>query len=83
MDHDAIFASSSVTVHLARGAAAVAALATARYLFARTPPMIGVPLGMVLLAATLWLLRGCPMCWTIGLIETVRNRAAATMEKGR
>ena len=26
---------------------------------------------LILLAAAIYLLKGCPMCWTLGLIETI------------
>lgn len=62
-----MFASQSLSEHVVRGLGGFGLLALAVWL---TPTYIGallfVPLGLVLL-------RGCPMCWTMGLIETVWN----------
>jgi hypothetical protein len=60
------FASATVADHLRRGAVGFSALALALFLWPRfglialAPAAIGVVV-----------LRGCPMCWTIGLIQTV------------
>ena len=63
------FASKSVSAHLLRGFAAVA-LFTLAYNVSATEPVLSVSAGI----ASLIMLRGCPMCWTVGLIETVRQR---------
>ena len=34
-------------------------------------PMLKPVLSVGFLAAALYLLKGCPMCWTLGLIETI------------
>ncbi|MFG2621850.1 hypothetical protein ACGFXC_29950 [Streptomyces sp. NPDC048507] len=60
------FASASVPRHLARGALGFGALAGALALL----PVAG-PAGLLLAPVGLLALRGCPMCWTIGLVETV------------
>jgi hypothetical protein len=36
---------------------------------------------LVLLPAALYFLKGCPMCWTVGLIETIA-RAVRKREEG-
>jgi hypothetical protein len=63
-----MYCSSSVTVHLLRGLAALVLLVFALFFN---------PYGMVLSAAALVgavvLLRGCPMCWMMGLFETIRK----------
>lgn len=59
------FASRSVAEHLARGALGLGALAAAMVLEPSHPWALALlPLAFVAL-------RGCPMCWTVGLIETV------------
>jgi len=60
------FASRSVTEHLLRGALGIGALATAAF--------VPLPAALGLLVLGLVALRGCPMCWTMGLIETVYAR---------
>jgi hypothetical protein len=63
------FSSSSLALHLLRGVAGFAALAGALWL-AEDLPLAALALGA--LALVLW--RGCPTCWTIGLIETASCR---------
>lgn len=67
-----MFCSTSVTVHLLRGLGA-AALLTAALLTAEAAllPRIAAVLG------AFTLMRGCPMCWTVGLFETVSRRRLA------
>jgi hypothetical protein len=70
-----MFASKSLGEHLLRGLIGVGALvAAAAY------GGLGWPL-LVLLPMALVALRGCPACWTIGLVQTVwakvRRRPAA------
>lgn len=61
-----LFASSSVPLHLARGAIGFGLIGAA---FALTPShgplaLLFAPIGVVAL-------RGCPTCWIVGLIETI------------
>jgi hypothetical protein len=61
-----MFASKNLFVHMFRGTIGVAALAVA-FALAPVHPIVSVafiPVGMLAL-------RGCPMCWTIGLFETI------------
>lgn len=60
-----MFASRSLVEHIARGAVGLCLLAYAIYI-AETNPIASVALGI----GTLIMFRGCPVCWTIGLIET-------------
>lgn len=60
------FASSSLPRHLARGTIGFGAAVAAFALF----PWLG-PVALLLLPVGLVALRGCPMCWTIGLIQTI------------
>ena len=64
-----LFASGSVAEHLARGAVAGALLWWAI-------PNQDAHAGLALAAGGLAIvaLRGCPMCWAIGLVETLRGR---------
>ncbi|MFF3957276.1 hypothetical protein ACFYY1_29300 [Streptomyces sp. NPDC001890] len=60
------FASDSVPRHLARGAVGFGALVGSLALL----PAVG-PASLLLAPVGLVALRGCPMCWAIGLVETV------------
>src|SRR5262249_54473635 len=62
------FGSSSIAVPLARGVVGIAAL----YGFLRALNG-GSWLGVALLPVALFCLKGCPLCWTIGLIETIAH----------
>lgn len=72
---DTMFASRSVTEHLLRGAAGALLLVAALVL---TGP-VG-PLSLLLLVPAVVLLRGCPTCWALGLVQT---RERARCESGR
>lgn len=63
------FASRSVTEHLARRLAALALLALTGE-FGGEHEFLALACGI----AALVLLRGCPLCWTVGLYETLRPR---------
>ncbi|MER5809368.1 hypothetical protein ABT143_14430 [Streptomyces sp. NPDC002033] len=60
------FAGATVPRHLARGALGFGALIGSLALL----PVTG-PASLLLAPAGLLALRGCPMCWTIGLVETI------------
>ncbi|MFD9598186.1 hypothetical protein ACFWA9_36250 [Kitasatospora sp. NPDC059973] len=60
------FASASLPRHLVRGAVGFGGLIGAFALL----PVVG-PAALPLLPIGVLALRGCPMCWTIGLIQTV------------
>lgn len=64
------FGSRSITVHLMKGAAAVVLLGWAFTNVAAYP----LAAGGALIAAVACM-RGCPMCWTVGLVETIAARA--------
>ncbi|MFZ6743733.1 hypothetical protein ACO0LC_10940 [Undibacterium sp. JH2W] len=64
-----MFCSTSVTVHLLRGFGALSLLLVAFLV----PGLSFIWQGLALIAAFL-LMRGCPMCWTMGLIETIYER---------
>lgn len=66
------FCSRTVTRHLARGIAGLA-LAIWALANASAHPVLAIGAGVLMVAA--W--RGCPMCWTLGLVETVVRRVTA------
>lgn len=63
------FASKTVAAHLARGVIA-AALITFALLNQSSHPVFAVAAGGLALVA----MRGCPLCWTMGLLETIGAR---------
>lgn len=66
MTNTGSFASASVARHLVRGVLGFGALIGAGALY----PVIGLA-SLLLLPLGLLALRGCPTCWTIGLIQTI------------
>jgi hypothetical protein len=63
---EATFASKSLGAHLLRGGIGFGLIAAALALTASLGAV-----ALLLAPAGLLALRGCPMCWTIGLIETI------------
>jgi hypothetical protein len=63
-----MFCSSSVSVHLLRGAAAIGLILAAFFLSS-----YGVIWSVVAGIGAVALLRGCPMCWLMGLLETMKR----------
>jgi hypothetical protein len=61
-----MFGSTTVIAHLIKGATAAALLAWA-WLHQSSDPMLAVG-GLVLAVVAM---RGCPMCWVLGLFETI------------
>ena len=61
-----MFGSAFLGAHLMRGAAAAALLAWA-IVHQTAHPWLSLGAGVAALVA----LRGCPMCWTVGLVETL------------
>ncbi|MFJ8213733.1 hypothetical protein [Streptomyces sp. NPDC096033] len=73
------FASASLPRHLVRGALGFGSLALAAVLLP-----YAWPVSLALLPAGLLALRGCPMCWAVGLAQTLsRGRLRRTCEDGR
>lgn len=73
------FASASLPRHLVRGVVGFGALIGSVALI----PAVG-PVALMLLPVGLVALRGCPMCWTIGLMQTVsRGRLRRSCVDGR
>ena len=67
------FASRTVPEHLLRGIAAVALAVFAIWTFA-SPALLSGALALAAVIGAVFLLRGCPMCWLVGLVETVAHR---------
>ena len=61
-----MFGSAFLGAHLMRGAAAAALFAWA-IVHQTEHPWLSLGAGVAALVA----LRGCPMCWTVGLVETL------------
>lgn len=72
-----MFASKSLVAHVARGVIGFGALA-ASVLVARELLWVSIALLPLALVA----LRGCPMCWTVGLIQTIVARAHGERPEG-
>jgi len=75
-----MFGSKTVLAHILRGVIGLSALALA-ILLARHADTARVHASVTLASVTLAIvaliaLRGCPVCWTIGLFETARDKAA-------
>jgi hypothetical protein len=62
---DTTFASRSVHEHVARGIVGIGLLVAA---FALVP--LRGPLTLLLAVPAVVLLRGCPTCWALGLVQT-------------
>lgn len=60
------FGNRSLMVHLARGGLGFGALVAAL----KGYEIIGWP-ALLLIGVSIWALKGCPICWSIGLFETV------------
>jgi hypothetical protein len=65
-----IFASKSVGEHLIRGVIGAGAAVAALRLLSE-PSWISLAAALGIGGLALFAFRGCPMCWTIGLINTV------------
>ncbi|MFD3745886.1 hypothetical protein [Nocardia sp. NPDC058633] len=73
------FASASMVEHLLRGGAGFGALIGSIALI----PAVG-PISLFLLPVGLVALRGCPLCWTIGLMQTLsRGKLQRSCDDGR
>jgi hypothetical protein len=69
-----MFASKSIGAHLLRGAVGFG-LCAAAIALAETSAF-----ALILFPLALVALRGCPMCWMVGLIETVSRRRARLVQ---
>ena len=64
-----MFASNTVLAHIVRGLVAGALIVWA-LTHQSTEPAFAVAAG----AAAVVAMRGCPLCWTLGLFETISGR---------
>ncbi len=72
-----LFASESLIGHLARGAVAIALIAWA-LAHQETHPSAALLAGLAAMVA----MRGCPVCWAVGLVETLAQRLKPTTKAG-
>ena len=63
-----MFGNRSLRLHLFRGLSGFGTL----YLALTSYPIFGWP-ALLLIGVSVWFLKGCPACWTIGLFETVAH----------
>lgn len=68
-----LFSSASVPEHLARGTIGIAAYFGAGYFF-MLPSVAALLPAVALAIVSLAVMRGCPVCWSIGLFNTTRNQ---------
>jgi hypothetical protein len=64
-----MFSSRTVVGHLMRGGIAAALIGWALLHEASDPAFAAIAVVLAVVA-----MRGCPMCWAIGLVETIGNR---------
>jgi hypothetical protein len=69
-----MFGSKTVPARILRGVIGFGTLAPA-ILLARNADTASVHASVTLAIVALIALRGCPVCWTIGLFETLRGKA--------
>jgi uncharacterized BrkB/YihY/UPF0761 family membrane protein len=66
-----MFCSTSISIHLLRGLAALGLIIGAMY--SSSYGAIGLVFAAFAFVGAIVLLRGCPMCWLVGLFETMRQ----------
>ena len=64
-----MFASKTIAAHMLRGVIAAALIAWA-VLHQSSEPVFAAAAGVAAVVA----MRGCPLCWTVGLVETIAER---------
>ena len=64
-----MFASRTVIGHLMRGGIAAALIA-----WALAHQVLDPAIALAAIVLAIVAMRGCPMCWTLGLVETIGNR---------
>jgi hypothetical protein len=64
-----MFASRTVAAHMLRGVIAAGLIAWA-LMHQSSDPALAVAAGVLAVVA----MRGCPLCWTMGLLETIAER---------
>lgn len=78
-----VFASKTLKEHFLRGALGLACLIAGYQLIAPSQSWLAFGGGFVFLGLSLWALRGCPVCWSVGLINTVAGILHRKQEAGR
>jgi hypothetical protein len=73
MDTKPMLSSKTLLEHIGRGVLGVAAIALAIKMTA-----LSFVASLVLMALALFAFRGCPVCWTIGLVGTCQQRLKRT-----
>jgi hypothetical protein len=68
-----LFASASLTEHLARGTIGMGSLLAA-YQLLSYPSLVALAAAAVFGIVSMVAMRGCPMCWAMGLFNTSMNR---------
>ena len=70
------FGNRSLGVHVVRGVLGFGSLVLALQGF----NAVGWP-ALALLGVSIWALKGCPICWTIGLFETLAAKVFASADE--
>jgi len=70
------FGNKSILVHLLRGILGLGSLLIAL----KGYDVVGWP-ALLLLPVTLWMLKGCPVCWSIGFVESVAFKFLQSTEQ--
>jgi hypothetical protein len=68
-----LFASASLTEHLVRGTVGMGSLVAA-YQLMSYPSLAALGAAAVFGIVSMVAMRGCPMCWTMGLFNTSMNK---------
>lgn len=68
-----MFASKTLLEHVARGVLGFGAISAA-VLIGSHLGAVRIVAALVLASVALVVLRGCPMCWTIGLLDTLIDK---------
>jgi hypothetical protein len=66
-----LFASNTLIEHIIRGAIGIGAISVAISLGKPGGAWWSIPSALALGAVAIVAFRGCPICWTVGLFETV------------
>ena len=72
---ESLFASRSVTTHLFRGAIGFSLVGCAIWAAGQAATWAS-PAALICAGLAVFALRGCPTCWTLGLIATIARRRA-------
>lgn len=75
-----MFASKTLSEHLVRGSIGIGAVVLVLYVSSTLPPWLDIAGRIVLTLTALFALRGCPMCWLMGLFETLMGRQRSCID---